>query len=920
VVGSDNGLHGQVEDEGGSAFFESAARQSSILLLEGEAGIGKTTQWLRIVDEARARGFQVLSARPTEAESQLAYTSLADLLRDLDQDRFDRLPPAQRIAADRVLSRAPIDESATEPTTTAAALLSLVQGLAEETPVLLALDDLQWVDRSSADAIASVSRRLPARASVLGTLRTGDEGDPASWLQPRQPSAIRRQHIGPMSETDLERLVTDRLGRTLSHSAWKHVLRVSHGNPFFALELARWLEADGNEDRQSLPDTLAEVVRTRLGDVSDDTRRALLAVASVAEPTVEIVQQAVEIPGDELLQVIMDAERRRLLEIDGNRLRFTHPLLAAGVYSGADAPARRDMHRQLASLVTGEEARARHLALAAVRGDPETLDALDSAAVTARVRGAPAAAAELLELALRLGGDDPERRLHLGQHLLDAGDAQHAREVLEQSLEQLPPGPLRARTASALAHVRLHGDSFVEAAILLESALRESEPVLPLRVEILTFLAYALLNAGEPDAALQRAEEAVAHGERLGASHQLGQALGMRLTLQFLRGGGLDETALTRALALEDAQSTVPITFRPSAQAALLHAWTGRLNEASVEIAEMRRRCLELGDEGSLVFVDFHAVLIQCWRGDFREAARVSEDAERRSRQLGGEVPHAVARSTAALVASYAGRLDDAQRDAREALDSFRRSGTITLSEVAVATLGFVEVSRGDHDAALTVLAPLLGRLKAAPEAVELIASSFVPDAVEALVALGRLEEAEFLAVALQSNGLRLDRAWLLAVGHRCRSMIEAGHGELQDAKTSAQRGMVEHDRLAMPFERARTQLVLGQIQRRLRQKEAATASLAEALATFDSLGTPLWAERCRAELARVGGGRRSDTLLTSSEQRVAELAATGMTNREVAAALFISPKTVESNLAKVYRKLDIRSRAELGRRMSQQE
>jgi DNA-binding NarL/FixJ family response regulator len=176
------------------------------------------------------------------------------------------------------------------------------------------------------------------------------------------------------------------------------------------------------------------------------------------------------------------------------------------------------------------------------------------------------------------------------------------------------------------------------------------------------------------------------------------------------------------------------------------------------------------------------------------------------------------------------------------------------------------------------------------------------------------------LAIALESNGVRLDRAWLLAVGHRCRSLLEAAHGDLGAAHTSAQAAMVEHARLAMPFERARTQLLLGQIQRRLRQKESAAATLAEAMATFEEVGTPLWEDRCRAEIARIGQGTRAGTVLTSSEQRVAELAATGMTNREVAAALFISPKTVESNLARVYRKLAIRSRAELGSRMSQQE
>jgi DNA-binding CsgD family transcriptional regulator/tetratricopeptide (TPR) repeat protein len=912
--------HSEIDDV--AAFFDSAARESSVLLIEGEPGIGKTTRWLAVLDEARARGLRILRARPTESESQLAWTTLADLLADLlgdmGEELYEELPAAQRLAVDRVLSRAASHDAATDPTTTAAAFLSLVRTLSEAGPVLLALDDLQWVDVSSSRAIASVSRRLPANVSVLGTVRAGHRGDAGSWLQPARPSAIRRLLVTPMSGVDLERLVTDRIGRRLSRSAWQHVERVSQGNPFLALELARSIDTDPGEAGHRLPDTLADVVRTRIGDADDDVRRALLAIAALAEPTVELVHRAVETGGEHFLQILEEAERRGLIEIEGNRLRFTHPLLAAGVYTGTDAATRRAMHRRLAALVTGDEPRARHLALAAVRGDAETLDALDHAARVARVRGAPAAAAELIQLALRLGGDEPERRLRLGQHLLDAGDKQPARAVLEESLARLPPGPLRARTASTLARVRLESDSFVEAAAVLESALSDTETDLRLRVEILTQLSYALLNAGQPDAALRRAEDAVKQGERLGQSHLLGLALAMQLMIRFLRGEGLDEATLGRALTLEDPDPEGPMAMRPSTTAALFHAWTGRLDQAAEELAVIRGRCVELGEESAFVFVDFHAVMVHCWRADFSEATRMSQEARRLGDQLGGEVPDAVALSLSAMVAAFGGRADEARRDATKALAGFQRAGMLTLTVTPMSTLGFLEVSLGDHEAALTVLAPLLAQVEARPEAVEIVTAAFLPDAIEAMVVLGRLEQAEPLAGILQGAGQRLDRAWLLAVGHRCRSLLEAAHGDLAAAQAWAERAMAEHDRLAMPFERARTQLLLGQIQRRLRLKEAAASTLAEALAAFEVMGTPLWAARCRAEVARVGSGRRTTSLLTPSERRVAELAATGMTNRAVAAALFISPKTVESNLAKVYRKLDIRSRAELGTRMSQ--
>jgi ATP/maltotriose-dependent transcriptional regulator MalT len=272
-----------------------------------------------------------------------------------------------------------------------------------------------------------------------------------------------------------------------------------------------------------------------------------------------------------------------------------------------------------------------------------------------------------------------------------------------------------------------------------------------------------------------------------------------------------------------------------------------------------------------------------------------------------------------AAVAAYAGRQHDARRDASEAQAAIAPLGQIVLTAWSITVLGFLEVSLGNYGAALKVLKPLLSTLDVA--ATEIFVASFVPDAVEALVALDRLAEAEPLIDALEHNGARLDRPWMLAVGARCRAMLLAAHGDVDAASLTAQQAMVEHERLPMPFECARTQLLLGQLQRRLGHRDAATRTLRVALETFERLGTPLWADRTRAELARADvSSRRPASGLTPSEQQVAELAATGMKNRDVATALFISPKTVEANLARIYRKLGIHSRAELGRLMAGQD
>jgi DNA-binding CsgD family transcriptional regulator len=227
--------------------------------------------------------------------------------------------------------------------------------------------------------------------------------------------------------------------------------------------------------------------------------------------------------------------------------------------------------------------------------------------------------------------------------------------------------------------------------------------------------------------------------------------------------------------------------------------------------------------------------------------------------------------------------------------------------------LGFLEVSAGNHAEALDALAPILTAFEAGA-ATEIISACYIPDAVEAMVTLGRVDAAEPLVAALERNGAELDRPWMLAVGARCRAMVLAARGDVVAAERMAEQAMAAHDRLPMPFERARTQLFVGQLARRQRRKQVAARTLTDVVTEFRELGARLWADRARAELARVNGPRNRDSDLTPSETSVARHAAAGMTNRDIAAALFISPKTVEHNLSRVYRKLGVRSRAELAR------
>jgi DNA-binding CsgD family transcriptional regulator len=202
-------------------------------------------------------------------------------------------------------------------------------------------------------------------------------------------------------------------------------------------------------------------------------------------------------------------------------------------------------------------------------------------------------------------------------------------------------------------------------------------------------------------------------------------------------------------------------------------------------------------------------------------------------------------------------------------------------------------------------------------QATEIPVAAWLPDAVEALVGLGRWAEAVPLVDALEANGRRLDRAWMLAVGGRCRALLLGAQGDLDRAVGTAQRALAEHDRLPMPFDQARTLLVLGQLQRRQRHRSVAAATLQKSLAEFEKLGTTLWAEQARQAAGQVHRPAHHDDTLTDAEHRIAELVASGMSNREVGAKLFVSAKTVEVHLSRIYRKLGIRSRAELGWRIT---
>ncbi|MBE1547958.1 DNA-binding CsgD family transcriptional regulator [Mycobacterium sp. OAS707] len=891
-----------------SEFLESAAHQPSALVIEGEPGIGKTTLWLSAVERARDNGCLVFSARVGQAESMLAYAAVADLLRDVDPGVLAGLPDVQRLAVDRVLLRASGEDHATDQRIVAAAFAAVFECLAADARVLIAIDDAQWLDRSSQDVISFAARRLRSPVGLLLTERSDADGaNTASWLQLSRPDGIERLHVGPLSLGALHVLISGRLGHAFSRPTMVRIAEISGGNPFFALELARAIDLGSTGPQTALPGSLAELMRLRIGRLDRDARKLLLAAASVADPTVELLTKVTGASIDSL----DEAEAKGIVGIDGNMVRFTHPLLAQSVYADASAAERRAMHRSLARTVTLPELRARHMALAASSADPDTLHALDTAAEEAAARGAPAAAAELVELAIGLGGDSPDRRINGAVHHFNAGDPERARASLEPTLGVLTSGERRGAALNLLAGIHLYDDNWSEAVAVLERALADAEDNPALLVQTLILLAFGQRMISRYEESLATAHTALTEAERCGDAALISSALAMSVQLNFMFGNGVDEISLRRAVELEDPDADLLIPFSASMIEGLIMAWTGRLDAAHARMEALQRRCTARGAENDLTAVESCEAIIEIWRGNLDAADRLAEEALLRAEQGSGSL--GIALSMQAMAMAYLGRVQVSRDAARHALEIASRTASPRLAEWPTMTLGFLEVSLGHYAEALEVLAPMRRTLEAIP-GTEIMTASFMPDAVEAMIALGRSDEAEPLIEALESNGRRLDRSWMLAVGGRCRAMLSAARGDVEAASAEAQEAMAQHDRLPMPFERARTQLLLGQLQRRQRQKERARATLREALKTFEAIGAPLWAGRVQSELARAEVVPSHDRSLTPSERRVAELAASGMTNKDVATALFISPKTVEANLVRIYRKLGIKTRAELGR------
>ena len=507
-------------------FLDSAGERFAALLLEGEAGIGKTTVWREVIRRAQERAFLVLSCRPAETEAKLSLSAVADLLEPVSEAAFGVLAEPQRRALDVALLRADPGDAVADQRTVATAVRSLLTELASETPVLVAVDDVQWLDSASAATLEFVLRRL--RAERIGFLASRRLSEPAALKVDEliEPEVLARATMGPISLAGLHHLLKDRLASPPSRSVLVRIHEASAGNPLFALEIGRLLDDVGVPaagEPLPVPSDVQELVKTRIARLPPPTREVLLTAAALDVPREDAVRVALGRPIDGDLEPA--AEREQIAQCERGLVTFGHPLFAAAILSSATTSERRRIHRGLAEIVEGSEKRARHLALSVEGRDETTAIIVHSAARDALFRGAPAAAAELVELALRLGEPESEaqrgRILDLADYLSAAGETGRAREVLEgiHTWEGWSPS-LQARALEHLCRLVSHTEHPASAVEILEGMLRESLPVEG-RAAVHTALSY---STSEVDAAraATHADAATALLESLGRGRRSG--------------------------------------------------------------------------------------------------------------------------------------------------------------------------------------------------------------------------------------------------------------------------------------------------------------------------------------------------------------------------------------------------------------
>ena len=900
-----------------AGFLERVARGPVALLLSGDPGIGKTVLWEVGVEAARGEG-AVLSCRAVEAEASVSFAALSDLLAGVLDEALGSLSAPRRRALEVALL---LEEPGAQPADERAvglAVLDILGALASSTPVVVAVDDLQWLDPASAAVLEFALRRLRAEpVGLLATLGAGPARRVAIGIERIfGEAAVERVVLGPLSSGPAFQLLSDRVGIGLSRPELTRLHGVTGGNPFYLLELGRELERTGAGSASGqplpVPRDLTELLAVRLGRLAGWTRELLLAVAASPRPTLGVLEEAFGDAG-RVREGLERAVDEGVLELEGSRVRFAHPLLASVCYQGAPLWRRRAIHALLAAAVSEPEERARHLALAAEAPDAAVAASLDAASDRAAKRGATAAAGELCELAA--DATPPEagelwraRRLRAATFHRLSGDRDRAAAILQRLLGEVAPGSERSDVLFELAAGR-RGD-FREINGLCVEALAEAAGDDTRRARILAFLSWIRLIAGDVRGASGAARDGLRSAERVGDPALLAPAIA-RVAMAELWALDITPGLVERGVELEQ-RLGAPLEFHESPTIALARRLISLsdLDRARPLLEAAAGRAMDRGDEASRGHVLFHLIMLEWFAGRWERALEHARAALQLGEQLGDDQFRGMVLHAGALVDAHRGDLEAARAAAAEAAAIADAVADAIFPIWNEAVLGHIELSLGNAQHAAA-------HLRALPERLVSLgwndpADTVWPDAIEALVNVGELEQAGTYLKHYEALAERSRSVWALATAARCRGLLAAAQSASEAAFAAFDCALAEHDRMPGTFERGRTLLASGAARRRARQRRAAREALDAALGIFEQQGALVWAQRTADELRRISGRRPAGPDLTHTELRVARLAASGHANKEIAATLFMSVHTVEAHLSHVYRKLGLRSRTEL--------
>ena len=900
----------------------------SALVLHGEPGIGKTTVWNHGVALASSLSFSVLSCRPTQAESDLPYLGLGDLLAVVSDETFARLPHPQRRALDIALLRAEAEGTPLHQRAVAVAVLTVLRETSADSPLLVAIDDAQWLDAPSRRVLRFAMRRLGhAPVGFLVTTRATPYDEDILGLGDIRPSEhVRHVTVAPLAPAIVHRLVRSQVASPIAVHVLRRVTDASGGNPLFALELVRAL-ADSSDAAEpgkplTIPASLTELVGSRLARLPKATRDSLLVAAALSRPTVELIQRA-RGRSAEVVAALAGAVDAGVIELRGGAITFVHPLLAGVLYSQASAGELRQLHGRLAAVAQDPEERARHLGLSTVAPDDAVAEAMARGGSSAAIRGAPDVAAALFEKAARL--TPPDAVEAAAARLVDAADQYvalremgRARLLLDEAVSSVEAGTVRARALHRLWRVRGLKEGF-EASnpLLLEALVHVGEDV-ALQVAIERDFTFAQVQVGNPSAGLPHARAAYRVAEQDGRDELLAEALDQLCMVEFASGNAVPAELLERAISFDERAGPTPLAEHPGWSSgrlllALTLKWTDRFDLARGLLRSLLSALTDRGDEGSLDTVLFQLGELELWAGNWQTVSELCAAAEEMEARTGQAVVERRMDLLRVMLEEVRGNTDAARSRGTKFLELAERGPDPPGLVRCLGSLGRLELSlRHAGDAAEYLLRGLAVESRAGYDP---SICRILPNAIEALIEAGRMPEAETHLRSLEAHGTKLDRSWALAAATKCRALFDAANGDLALANSAFENASDLFKKLGEPLEHGRARLALGTVQRRLKKKREARETLDEALGIFEALGARAWSQLTRAEQGRIGGRPSSPHELTPTETRIAQLVAEGMTNREVAAAMFLSEKTIETNLTRIYEKLAVTSRRELARK-----